>query len=309
LGVKGFFILSGFLIYQSLKRSDSKRDFYKKRFLRLFPALIVMLLLTVLMAPFVYQHEIPYLLNSTMWSYFPRNVTLYSLQWGIEGVFQDNPYPKAINGSLWTIAYEFTMYVFLSFLFIYRKQERKMQVILIGSFIIFVLGNLFFVETLAKWRFVISGVHLFDLGVYFIAGSVLAAINIHEFRHKNILLMVSSVLILAAIPLNIYTWVAVFILPIVVILFGHSSTPGINQIGAKIGDLSYGIYIYGFPVQQTLMHYYELNHWQLMGSSLVISAGLAYLSWHLIEIKALKMKSGPLRKKVKVKSALLPIDQ
>jgi len=305
LGVKGFFILSGFLIYQSLTRSHSKKDFYKKRFLRLFPALIVMLLLTILLAPFIYRNEIPYLMNASMWSYFPRNVTLYSLQWGIEGVFQDNPYPNVINGSMWTIAYEFTMYIFLSLLFVYRKHDRKMQVILIATFIILVISNIFFLESLAKWRFIISGLHLFDLGVYFIAGSILAAIKIQEFRYKNILLIVSFLMILISIPFHFYHVIAVYLLPIVVILFGYGSTPGINQIGARIGDLSYGIYIYGFPVQQTLMHFYRLNHIELMGASLIISAALAYLSWHLIEINALKLKSGPLRKKVRAESALL----
>lgn len=308
LGVKGFFILSGYLIFQSLERSQSKWDFYKKRFLRLFPALIVVLLLTLILAPLIYDHEIPYLLNFSMWTYFPRNVTLYSLQWGIDGVFQNNPYPKVINGSLWTIAYEFTLYVILSLFFIYRKNNHKMRVILISLFMVFLLGNMFFIDSLAKFRFIISGLHLFDLGVYFVAGSVLGAIRIHEFRYKDYILLASLVIIIASIYLNIYTAIAVYFLPIVVILFGYKSTPVINQIGTRIGDLSYGIYIYGFPVQQTLLHFYNLNHWELMGASWVISSCLAYLSWHLIEIKALKFKNGPVRKKVAVESALLPKD-
>ena len=73
-------------------------------------------------------------------------------------------------------------------------------------------------------------------------------------------------------------------------MFGLNPIPFIYNIGEKIGDLSYGIYIYGFPVQQTLMYYFKLNYLELMVYSLIISYIFAYFSWHLIEKNALRLK-------------------
>ena len=54
IGLSGFFVISGYFIFQSLQRSKSILDYLKKRFLRLFPALSVVLLLSILLAPFVF---------------------------------------------------------------------------------------------------------------------------------------------------------------------------------------------------------------------------------------------------------------
>lgn len=121
IGLNGFFILSGFLIYQSSERSSSIIDFFWKRILRIFPALIVVLLLTLLLTPFVYQNSLPYYKNREVYTYFFKNITLYQLQYSINGVFENNPHQNSINGSLWTIAYEFSLYIFLSFFVILKK--------------------------------------------------------------------------------------------------------------------------------------------------------------------------------------------
>jgi len=114
LGLNGFFILSGYLIFQSLDRSKNVIVFYWKRILRLFPGLFVVLVLTILLAPFVYESSIPYLNNRAVYTYIPRNISLFNLQYNIEDIFKNNPYRYAINGSLWTICYEFSFYVLLS---------------------------------------------------------------------------------------------------------------------------------------------------------------------------------------------------
>ena len=122
IGLSGFFIISGYFIFQSLKRSNSIIDYFKKRFLRLFPALIVVLFLTMVLAPFVYNSETPFFQNAEIYTYFPNNLSLYHLQPSIKGIFDTNSY-HAINGSLWTIRYEFSLYIALSLLFFFRKQK------------------------------------------------------------------------------------------------------------------------------------------------------------------------------------------
>ncbi len=99
-----FFIISGFLIPRSFERR-SFTDFAIARILRLFPGLAVVLLLTVLfLGPLATSLPLSdYLSNPKTFAYLPRNLLLASLQYDLPGVFDDMPYPGAINGSLWSL--------------------------------------------------------------------------------------------------------------------------------------------------------------------------------------------------------------
>ena len=291
LGVKGFFVISGYLIFQSLIRSKGLLDYYWKRILRLFPALLVVLILTVILAPFVYENElVPFLSNTDVWTYIPNNLSLYKSQYFISGIFENNPYKGAINGSLWTIRYEFTMYVILSFLYIIRKKEALLKITLGCSFLALLIGNWFFKDFFANKGFIVGADLLLDLGVFFIGGSFLASLKIEGNKYFKILGMLSFIMILVGLFFNEFNVVKYITLPIFITYFGLQSTPIINSIGTRIGDLSYGIYIYGFPVQQTLYYYFESNYIELMIYGFLISVLFGYLSWHLIEVKALKYK-------------------
>lgn len=290
IGVKGFFVISGYLIFQSLQRSENIIDYFWKRLLRLFPALFIVLLLTILLTPFVYQGEIPFLNNTSLLTYLPNNLSLYRIQFSISGVFEKNPYKSAINGSLWTIPYEFTMYILLSFLIIFRKNKKALLIILLMSFLLLLVGNIFYLEQLGKYEYILSSKILLDLGVFFIAGSLLAAINIEKIKRKKELVILFFTIVIISIYFNFYAYTKYITLPILFIFLGLCPIPFICNIGNKIGDLSYGIYIYGFPVQQTLMYYFKLNYLELMIYSMIVSYFFAYFSWHLIEKKALKLK-------------------
>jgi peptidoglycan/LPS O-acetylase OafA/YrhL len=290
IGVQGFFVISGYLIFQSLQRSEQVIDYFWKRILRLFPALFVMLVLTVLLAPFVYHSDIPLLRNTSYITYLPNNLSLYRTQYTIDGVFENNPFGNAINGSLWTIPYEFTMYVLLAVLIITRRNTIATRIILASTFLLILTGIFFYHQQVKQLVWMLLGEHLFDLGAFFIAGSLLAAMNIEKIKWKAPLLALFSILAATTFSFEFFGYVKYFILPILFILFGLNPIKYIDSIGEKIGDLSYGIYIYGFPVQQTLMYYFRFNYAELMLSSLAVSYILAYFSWHLIEKKALTLK-------------------
>ena len=59
----------------------------------------------------------------------------------------------------------------------------------------------------------------------------------------------------------------------------------------KIGDMSYGIYIYSFPIAQIIMYSLSLSTYELMVYSILVSIVFGYLSWHLIEKKVLRYKN------------------
>lgn len=289
IGVSGFFIISGYLIFQSVSRSKGFVDYYWKRIIRLFPALFVVLLLTTIMGAFVYNGKInSYFINHSTWTYLPRNLSLFFLQYEIDGIFEQNPYPSAINGSLWTIAYEFTGYIILSALLLLKNKGKKYGILF--AWLFFLILRLFFYERFTQINFILSGKQFINLTTLFLSGAVLAAFNFEKIRNSNWILFLSLAFLIISLFTKAFDFTHFFTLPVVVILFGSKSTKYINSIGAKIGDMSYGIYIYGFPVAQTLMYFYLFNHIELMIYSTFITVVLGYLSWHLIEKRALKLK-------------------
>ena len=290
IGLWGFFTISGYLILQSLQRSQNLVAYFWKRFLRLFPALIVVLLLTTVFAAFVYEGSIPVLENKSLFTYLPSNLKLYEAQGSIDGVFENNPYKSAINGSLWTISLEFSMYVLLALLFFVRKRLRLVQIILLLSFFLFTAGRVLWPIQLSQSTLFFYPFRLAELGLFFLGGAFLAAINIEKSKIKTGLLVAISILMIASLLFDFYTLIRWFIVPVFVILLGLTPIPFLSDIGKKFGDISYGIYIYAFPVQQTLMYFFHLNYLQLMLCSICIAYLFGYLSWHLVEKRALKLK-------------------
>jgi len=292
LGVKGFFIISGFLIFKSLLRCDNLLDFYWKRILRLFPALIVILLLTVLLAPMVYESSIPYLKNKSVLTYIPHNLSLFFLQSKIEGVFENNPYKGSINGSLWTICYEFSMYIMVSLLFFIRKKSFVKTVVFLLFIFSFAL-SLFYPHFLYGFlvRLQLNSSIFYNLMCFFTGGMLLTYVDIRNKKLENMLIIAALIIFIVSIYLKISIYTCNFTLPILVILIGKRSTKYINKVGDVLGDISYGIYIYSFPIQQTLMYFFKLDTIPLMICSLILSFLMGYLSWHLVEKKALGYKN------------------
>ncbi|GAB3711805.1 acyltransferase family protein [Flavobacterium koreense] len=291
LGVRGFFIISGYLIFQSLLRSKGLVDYYWKRFLRLFPALLVVLLLTVILAPLVYDSNVSYLSNPSIYSYVYKNMSLYRLQYTIPGVFENNIYGSAINGSLWTICYEFSMYLLLSALILFRSNLKILRLLLVLLLVAFGIFFFFFKANYEFTFYQLSSGLLSDLGIYFLAGSFFASIHFEKLKSIKLLLLVSFIILaLNELFIDDFSLIRFVFLPILVIGFGLQSTKFISSINEKIGDISYGIYIYGFPVQQTLMHYYKFSPTILTLLSIPITVVFAFASWHLIEKKALSFK-------------------
>ncbi|MEC3876104.1 acyltransferase family protein [Chryseobacterium salviniae] len=299
LGVHGFFIISGYLIFKSLLRCKGLVDFYWKRILRLFPALTVILIFTVLLAPAVYENNIPYYKNSDVYSYIPLNMTLFFRQKGIDGVFESNPYKHSINGSLWTISYEFSMYVMVSALYFIRKKTYLKYIVLLLFLLSYSLSIFqpYFLNGLFA-KIALSSKHFYNLMCFFTGGMFITYLDIKNKRRENIIIILSTIIFSAGIYLDITVYTSYLTLPLIVIFLGRRSTPLINKVGQTIGDTSYGIYIYSFPVQQTLVHLYRSDAITLLIFSLPISIILGYISWHLIEKRALKYKDLFVRKSI-----------
>ena len=290
-GVKGFITISGFLIFRSLERSPNVLDYLWKRVLRIYPGLIIVLLLSVGMAYIIYQPKQTYFkFEKEAVSYILNNLTLYHNQWRIHGVFDKN-INTAINGSLWTMGFEFFFYLLLLFLFPIRQFKWLVISILILTILGLLYGNIFHIASLKHINFKLRVDFIVELGFFFLIGSFWAALDWNSIPYRTqlaILALISSIVIIY-FKLN-PIWLG-FSWPYLVLYIGQGSSRLADWIHNNIEDPSYGIYLYAFPVQQLIIYCFQPSVMFLLWSSTIISFILGIASWKLIEKKMLGFKN------------------
>lgn len=269
LGVGIFFVISGYLVSGSLARSATLGDYIKKRLLRIAPGLVAALLVTALILG-ASVSTLPlgdYLLSPQVWLYVAKNALLYPVDYALPGVFAANPFPAVVNGSLWTLRLEFTGYLALVGLAACRLLRPK----IITSLTL--LAAVGIVALRLVWPPEDGWLRLADVavlnGFLFLSGVWL---HLHGKEPPRQALAVGIVLL--ATPL----WM--FGLPAVVRGLGSLSAPKLPA------DLSYGLYIYAFPLQQILAANGALSLWTSLAATLPFAAA----SWFLIEKPALRFK-------------------
>lgn len=290
LGVAGFFAISGYLVMQSLSRSKTLKEYFLKRLLRIYPALALVLVLTCLLGVFVYNGSfLGYIENKPLWTYIPYNLSLVKFQYCISGIFDDNPFKLVINGSLCTLPYEIILYILLSVLFFLKSDTIKI-LILSSAIVTVLLLKIFINPYLAAHGYPFYTWRGIDYSGGFIAGALLALFKAEKINQKGFMLLLIILIWSVAIYFHVYIWAQYLVLPLMVVIVGTSSTSILRGIKSKIGDLSYGLYIYAFPVQQTLVHFFKLSYLPLMFWGALVSLPFAFLSWHLVEKKAIALK-------------------
>jgi peptidoglycan/LPS O-acetylase OafA/YrhL len=274
-----FFALSGFLVAGSLVRTPTLPEFFALRVIRLAPALIVEVLLSafVIGALFTALPLSEYFSHPKFWAYL-LNIVGW-IHFTLPGVFLDNPRPNMVNQQLWTVPWELDCYIVLGALaFAGLKKSRTFLIVAIVAAhafafywysvheakspliakagvlpISFLVGVLFyFYASKIKWSFALFGVCVVV---------------------TYLLLRLPNGDLLVAFPA---TYVTVFL---------GVSNPARNQIVLS-GDYSYGVYLYGFPLQQAFAHLWPgLN----LGSvaAIVATVCFAAFSWWFVERPAL----------------------
>lgn len=289
LCVMVFFALSGFLITQSFDRSKSTEDWLGARIARLFPGLIVVTIATVvILGPLATTLPVgDYFAQIETYTYVPRNVTLAKLQFGLPGVFVSNPYPMAINGSLWTLFYEVLCYGGVLIAFVTGLIGRRAIVLGLAGVacVLYVLsgseelvGKL--PDRLASFRF---------LSLPFLIGSVFYLVR------ENLPLRWSMALLLGAMAFIargtiLYDFAFTLALSYATFCAGFAAGRRLLFYN-RFGDYSYGIYVYAFPIQQSIVAA-GLAQSALMNIALAFPATLAcaYVSWHWVEKPALERR-------------------
>lgn len=296
LAVAIFFSISGYLVTISAGKSKSIADFIYRRGIRIFPALILACIFCIfIVGPLTTRlSATDYFSNPSTWSYFVT-ATGFRISYFLPGVFESNPFKFAVNGSLWSLAIELQCYVVLVLLWVLPFGMRAKAMIAV-----FLLGILLITRSALSitdpWQTHL-GLNHYDVkyGLMFALGAALAAW--HELISSKgwqglgavgfIFLCTAWSIPDGIIQLTLYT-VGMPAFTLWLALWG-TLLPKIPEIA---GDLSYGTYLFAFPVQQSLTHF----HFSVLGISTyilystVITFSLAYISWHYIEQPAMKFK-------------------
>lgn len=296
LGLRTFFVISGLLIMQSMDRSHTPIAFIWKRILRIFPGLLVCVLFTIFVIGPVFTNKsiAEYFQMDSTWSYL-INLTLFKTQEQIPSVFESN-IARVVNGSIWTLAYEFSYYIMvLGLSFIGISKRRWLVFILFAIFFALQLSTLFYTVPPKFFYFLIYTDlqlnHFSDFGLYFTAG-VIAYLYRDKIKYTHTLALISFAAYCLSIFFDVHWLVRYAALPYLILYVGYLSlSPRISSWG-KNGDYSYGVYVYGMLVQQSILASLRFtpDPYVLSLLSLILVFPLAWLSWHLIEKNAMKLK-------------------
>jgi len=294
VGVFVFFAISGFLVTQSFEQTGDPWRFLAKRSLRIFPGLFVATALSAfVLAPVVTSlWTSAFLSRPEPYEYVIGNTLLDQTVHELPGVmFVNNSVGLEINGSLWTLRLEFTMYLMVLALGVLRLLTVRAALLLLAFGMACLHFNM--LDELEKWGW------LFQLlsGWGWLVGFFAAGMVLYKLRHTRIFDGRIALLALAGLVLSVSLRQFILLFP----LFGCylalwlALTPRLPVIpAARFGDLSYGIYIYGWPVEQGVVWLLgrQAAWWQVFLLALPAATALAFLSWHLIEHPALRLKPG-----------------
>jgi peptidoglycan/LPS O-acetylase OafA/YrhL len=285
-----FFTVSGFLVASSWEKDPNAARFLARRGLRIFPGLLVVVALTAfIIGPIVTTMRTPiYFRDPATWFYL-RTAALWPVSYALPGVFASNHYPGAANGSLWTLPIEILMYVSLAILGTlgFFRSRRLLSLVCWSVILVSAYGMdhpkhiIIFTEFDLYW--VIREAAPFAFGVLM----WIWRDTIPFYRYAWV-----PIALLAALLHNCPAQEAImtYALPYAAISFALNPIPLVQSMG-RSGDFSYGIYIYGFLIQQTIMHFWpHIGTYAFLAACVAISIMVGACSWHLIEKPTMRLK-------------------
>lgn len=289
LAVDVFFLISGFLVTGSFLRRRNVLEFAWARVLRVLPAYAFCLCGCAFALGALYT-SLPladYLKHPATRGYVLTNLRFDTLMaWHLPGVFSGNPRRDTINGSIWTLPAEARMYLWVALVGALGILSRR-------AYCNVLLAGLFLLGLVAPDYLLLVPFHGFVRLAGFFALGVFCCINRESVPVSGWLLLALAGLawVLRATPL--YPLMFALVEAMFVFWFAYRTRwYGYN----RLGDYSYGLYLWGFPMQQVVAHHVPAAM-PLANAALALplAAALAVVSWHSIEKPALSLKSMPRR--------------
>jgi peptidoglycan/LPS O-acetylase OafA/YrhL len=283
-----FFAISGYFVTMSYVSSNSISIFLTKRIKRIYPAFWICLLITAFGIPplilgargeNLFNYLYSYLGDSFV--YLDLNLTGRIIEGSIGNILEGKPYP-VLNGALWSIIYEIKIYLLTGFFGFFGILKKRLVILTLTtiwlSFYSLIVMNEEIFQAIHKLPEIATDVTLIS---YFLIGTCLFLWR-DTVRYSITISAVLLPLIILAIHFNCLPLAAPCL---VYVLFSFGVYLPFKDISNKFGDLSYGVYLYHWPVQIVLNEYgiYSANYWLYLVSCYVIVFFMAFISWNYIE--------------------------
>ena len=287
LAVSGFFLLSGFLIVQSWNNAPRPMEFLRSRVLRIFPAFIV----ATLVCAFIVGP-----LAATRSSYFadfwiPGFIvgTLLLQPPIVPSVFPGTHYP-VVNGAMWTISLEFVCYlgVLLAGLCGITRRRNAWFAFTICTSAVFIFHRFGLLGGVRNENFLSHP--LLSLASFFLVGGCYCLFRANVVFDAS-RAVIAGVIIVVAIPTSLRELALLTAGGYLLFYFAFKPISCIANFH-KLPDVSYGVYLYGWPVQKLLLWYVPtMSPWLLFALSCVLALLCGVVSWYAVEKPFLRFKS------------------
>ncbi|MEQ1696485.1 MAG: acyltransferase [Hyphomicrobiaceae bacterium] len=287
--VQVFFFLSGILVTQSILKSASVADFAAARALRIFPGLAVCVLATALLLGPIVSSLSPaaYFADGRLIQYVTKTLFLTTGAAPLPGTFLEVPAAGLVNMSLWTLKYEVLCYVALAVAAAAGAFVPRYRGWTIGALAIIVFSVFLKSPSAAHDYTQLDNIRYFTL--YFSTG-VLACLVKDR--------LVIDVRILACLAALFAAAIGTRCAELTCALFLGYATLCVARINfgplrrwTQSTDLSFGVYIYAAPIQQTLLSTFpNLSPLELTGLAAVLALIAAYVSWERVEKRSLRAR-------------------
>jgi len=311
-GVVAFFAISGFLVARSWAYDPSPLSFAVKRALRLLPALILSVLVTALvLGPLVTTLSTGAYLGDPATKAFVLDNATFQTNVELPGVFAETPLPVVVNGPLWTLPLELKAYclvLVLGLLGVLGRRRLLMPLIAIllvllsvdalrdaipfGDRAVATLANIQAPrEVLVATRAGVYQAYPRLLAAFAIGASLFALARWVPLRWSVAgALLASWAVAIGLGGASVVPAATAALLPYLVLLLAYRAT-WLPRLPARMGDYSYGLYIFAFPIQQTVMLWLAPSSaWVAFAVATPIALALAVASWHFVEAPALSLK-------------------
>jgi peptidoglycan/LPS O-acetylase OafA/YrhL len=293
VGVDGFFLLSGYLIVQSWLANPELLNFLRKRVLRIVPGYLVAVVLSTL-AVGLLAPGVPHFFRG-LDVHFVRSVALLSSPM-TPPVFPDRPYAM-VNGAMYTIAYEFRCYLLVALLGVCGLVRRPIFAMAITLLLLFSLLYATPFERMHWPRHVEAligqPIYVFRLTAVYLTGCCFYLFR-GRITFRPLFALAAAILMIACFVFAPSRGELALVLCAGYLMFyvGQMQLTWLSGM-ARLPDISYGIYLYGWPVEGLWIWFFRGSPWVAFFGSTVICFGLGWLSWHFVERPALLLKRRP----------------
>lgn len=279
--VKAFFTITGFLVVYSFIRRGNIKIYCWKRIQRIVPAYVTTILSCFLIGYcFSTSSFSNYYCSLQSIKYLLANLTFLNfIEPCLPGLFTENPVETSVNGSLWSMKLEVLFYCFVPIMIAMMKRSGKILIIAL-VFILLSTYNSFFENSINTF-------------IYFFSGTTVLLYFDKLCRYIKWIFPTCIMLYIIIIYAD-FAWLE-YIEPLlfsaILVAIAYHCKP-LNFL-QRYDNISYGLYLYHYPVIQVLTQYglHRQNIYLCFSMTLIITVSLALLSWYIVEKPMLKRKS------------------